>query len=36
MLIVGISFVYMVYVLNNDQYTLDFLTSENTDRDFES
>jgi hypothetical protein len=28
--------VYMVYLLNNEQYTLDFLTAENVERDFES
>jgi hypothetical protein len=36
MIIVGVSFVYMVYLLNNEQYTLDFLTAENVERDFES
>ena len=33
--IVILSFLYMIYVLNNDQYSMEFLLSE-AERDFES
>jgi len=35
MVVVTISFIYMVFVLNNEQYNLDFLNAQ-TDHDFES
>ena len=35
MAIILFSFLYMVYVLNNEQYSLDFLNGT-TDHDFES
>jgi hypothetical protein len=33
--IITTSFFYMIYILNNDQYNIDFLSSE-YDHDFES
>jgi hypothetical protein len=36
MVVFAFSFVYMFYVLNNEQYTLDFLNASDLDHDFES